>query len=151
MARVYAATWMVLSATFALSASAQEISDTPVRATIDKYFAAFNNGDLPVVTDLWRADAIEITVRGLMTDKARRDEHFADDLKLGVKFEHKIDHIQVDKQIAWVAGPYTVTIPSKDGGSTQSNGNFLHVLRQEGGTWKIQAASFTRTNQPKRE
>ena len=86
-----------------------------------------------------------------MTDKARRDEHFADDLRLGVKFEHKIDRIEVDNQIAWVAGPYTVTIPSKDSGSTQINGNFLHILRQEGGAWKLQAASFTRTNQPKKE
>ncbi len=113
---------------------------------IDKYFAAFNSGDLPTAIELWRADAIEISVRGLTTDKARRDEHFADDLKLGVKFEHKIDHIQIDNQMAWVAGPYTVTIPSKDGGSTQSNGNYLHVLRQEGRAWRFQAASFTRTS-----
>ena len=86
-----------------------------------------------------------------MTDKGKRDEHFSEDLKLGVKFEHKIDHIQVDGQIAWAAGPYTVTVPSKDGGSTQSKGNFLHVLRQEGGAWRLQAASFTRTNQPKKD
>ena len=71
---------------------------------------------------------------------------------MGVKFEHKIDRIEVDSQIAWAAQPYTVTIPSKDGGSTQSNGNWLYILTQEGGgAWKLQAASFTRTNQLKKE
>jgi hypothetical protein len=102
MTRFYAAAWIAV--TFALPASAQGTSDAPVRATIDRYFSAFNSGDLPTVTGLWRADAIEITVRGVVADKARRDEHFADDLKLGAKFEHKIDRIDVDNQIAWAAG-----------------------------------------------
>jgi hypothetical protein len=39
-----------------------------------------------------------------------------------VKFEHKIDRIDADGPIAWAAGHYTVTIPSKDGGSIQSDG-----------------------------
>ena len=146
------ATWLAVSTTFGLPASAQGPSDAPVRATIDKYFAAFNSGDVPGVIELWRADAIGISVGGVMTDKARRDETIATELKMGVKFEHKIDRIEVDSQIAWAAGPYTVTIPSKDGGSTQSNGNWLYILKQEGGgAWKLQAASFTRTNQLKKE
>ena len=109
MRELFAAAWIAVS--FTVPALAQGPSDA-VRATIDNYFEAFNRGDLHAVTEAWRADAVEISVRGLMTDKARRDEHFADDLKLGVKFAHKIDHIQVDNQIAWAAGPYTVTIPS---------------------------------------
>jgi hypothetical protein len=101
MTRFHAAACIVVvSETFALPASARGVGDAPVQARIDKYFAAFNSGDLPTVIELWRADAIEISVRGLTTDKARRDEHFADDLKLGVKIEHKIDHIQIDNQMA---------------------------------------------------
>lgn len=48
------------------------ISDAPVQAMIDKYFAAFNSGDLPTVIELWRADATEISVRGLMTEGTTR-------------------------------------------------------------------------------
>lgn len=150
MRGLFAAAWIAVSTMSAVPAFAQGASDT-VRATIDQFFKAFNSADLPAIIELFRADAIEITVRGLVTDKARRDDHYADDLKLGVKFEHKIDRIEVGNQLAWAMGPYTVTIPSKDGGGTQINGNFLHVLRQEGGAWKFQAVSFTRTNQPKKE
>jgi ketosteroid isomerase-like protein len=53
--------------------------------------------------------------------------------------------------VAWAVGPYTVTIPPKDGGNTQSNGVWLQVLKQEAGAWKLQAASFTRVNPPKKE
>ena len=69
-----------------------------------------------------------------------------------VKFsEHKIDRVDVHGPIAWAAGQYTVTIPSKEGGTTQVNGAWLHVLKQEGAVWNIQAASFTRVNQPRNE
>jgi ketosteroid isomerase-like protein len=151
ISRFYIAAWIVVSTTFALPASAQRPSDAPVREAIEKFYAAFNSGDASVATDLWRADAIDISVGGMMTDKARRDETIANELKLGVKFEHKIDRVEVDDQIAWAAGSYTVTIPSKTGGSTQSSGYFVHILKQEGGAWKLQAVSFTRTNQPKKE
>jgi hypothetical protein len=46
------------------------------------------------------------------------------------------------------AGPYTVTIPGKDGASTEIHGGWLQVLKRDSGSWKIQAASFTRFNAP---
>jgi len=149
MRALFSAAWIAVSAMSAVPAFAQGASDA-VGATSDQFFKAINSGDLRGATEVWRADAIDISVGGV-ADKAQRDETIANELKVGVKFEHKIDRIEVDNQMAWVVGPYTVTIPSKDGGSTQFNGNFLHVLRQEAGAWKLQAASFTRTNQPKKE
>jgi uncharacterized protein (TIGR02246 family) len=150
MKGLFAATWIVVSTMFAVPASAQGASDA-VRATIEKFFAAFNSGNVSAATELWRADAVSISVGGMISGKAQLDEEITTELKLGVKFEHKIDRIEAEGPIAWAAGSYTVTIPSKTGGSTQSNGNFLHILKQEGGAWKLQAVSFTRTNQPKKE
>lgn len=56
----------------------------------------------------------------------------------------QVDRIDVHGPIAWAAGQYTVTIPSKEGGTTQVNGAWLQVLKQEGAVWRIRAASFTR-------
>jgi len=66
MRGLLAAAWLAVS-TVAAPALAQAPSDA-VRATIENYFQAFNSGDLHTVTEMWRADAIEITVRGLMTE-----------------------------------------------------------------------------------
>jgi hypothetical protein len=44
----------------------------------------------------------------------------------------KIDRIDVHGPIAWAAGQYTVTIPSKEGGTTQVNGAWLHVSEARG-------------------
>jgi hypothetical protein len=105
-----------------------------------------------VTTALWRADAVDININGLISGKAQLDERVAAEFKLGLKFsEHKIARIDVHGSVAWAAGEYTVTIPSPVGGKTQVTGAWLHVLTQEGPVWKIQAASFTRVNQPKKE
>jgi ketosteroid isomerase-like protein len=148
---LYAATWIVFSTMLAVPAWAEGPSDAAVRTTIEKFFTAFNNGNVSEVEELWRADAIEINVNGLVSGEAKLNERLAAELKLGLKLEHKIDRVEVDGAMAWAAGPYILTIPSKDGGSTQSNGAWLQVLKQEGGAWKLQAASLTRVNQPKKE
>jgi hypothetical protein len=44
-----------------------------------------------------------------------------------------------------------VTIPSNDGGNIQGNGVLLGILKQENGSWKFQAVSFSRVNAPKKE
>jgi ketosteroid isomerase-like protein len=50
--------------------------------------------------------------------------------------------------MAWAAGLYTVAIPGKDGASAEIHGAWLQVLKRDGGSWKIQGASFTRFNAP---
>jgi uncharacterized protein (TIGR02246 family) len=150
MRRLYAATWIMVVAMIAVPASPNGPRDAAVRATIEKYFASFNNGDASATAEQWREDAVDINVNGLISGKTQLNERLGTEFKLGVKFsEHKIDRVEIDGPIAWAAGQYTVTIPSKDGGSTQINGAWLHVLKEKGGAWKIQAASFTRVNQPK--
>lgn len=143
MKRLNAAAWIVVTTMFAVSASAQD-SNALVRATIEKFFVAFNSGNVSAATELWRPDAVDINFSGMISGKAQLDERIAAELKLGVKFDHNIAHIDVDGPIAWAVGQYTVTIPSKDGGSTQRNGAWLQVLKQHNGTWKFQAVSFTR-------
>lgn len=152
MRRLYAAMWMMLATMFAVSALSEGPGDAAVRATIESFFTSFNGGDVSATTGLWRADAVDININGLISGKAQLDERVATEFKLGLKFsEHKIDRIDVHGSIAWAAGQYTVTIPSKEGGTTQVNGAWLHVLKQEGAVWKIQAASFTRVSQPTKE
>jgi ketosteroid isomerase-like protein len=152
MRRPYAAIWIMVVTMFAAPAWSGEPSDAAVRATIEKFFAFFNSGDASATTELWRADAVDININGLVSGKAQLDERMTTEFKFGLKFsEHKIDRIEVHGPLAWAAGEYTVTIPSKEGGSTQVNGAWLHVLKQEGAVWKIQAASFTRVNRPKKE
>ena len=147
MRRLYAAISMTLFAAPALSG---DPDDAAVRATIERFFTSFNGGDASATTALWRADSVDININGLISGKAQLHERVATELKLGVKFsKHEIDRIEVHGPIAWAAGQYTVTIPSKEGSATQVNGAWLHVLKQEGAVWKIQAASFTRVNQPK--
>ena len=84
----------------------------------------------------------------MVSGQAQLNQRIDAELKLGVKFDHKIDRIDVDGQTAWAVGHYTVTIPSKDGGSTQKDGAWLQVLKRNNGTWRLQAVSFTRVNQP---
>jgi ketosteroid isomerase-like protein len=148
--RRYAAAWLVASTMFVMPASAEEPSDS-VRATIDGYFEAVNTGNVPAAaTDPWRADTVDINSTGMISGKTQIFERISDAIKRGVKFQHKIDRIDIDGPIAWAAGHYTVTIPSKDGGSTQSDGAWLHVLKQENGAWKFQAVCFSRTTPPKK-
>jgi ketosteroid isomerase-like protein len=144
MREASAAAWILASMMCAVPASAE---GRDVLETIHKFFEAFNSGDAPAVAELWHANAISITLGGMISDKARLGEEIATALKLGVKFEHKIDRTDGDDSIAWAAGSYTVTIPSKTGGTIQRNGNFLHILKREAGAWKLQAVSFTRTSQ----
>lgn len=147
--RHYAAAWIAISASFVMTASAQD--DAPMRTTIEKFFVAFNSGDASAATELWRPDAVDINFSGMVSGKAPLQERVASELKLGVKFDHTIDRIDVAGPIGWAAGHYTVTIPASDGGTTQLSGAWLQVLKADHGTWKIQAASFTRGNQPNKE
>jgi len=66
----------------------------------------------------------------------------AAELKMGLKLDHTIERVQVGENMAWAAGPYTVTIPGKDGASTESHGAWLQVLKRDSGSWKIQAAGI---------
>ena len=123
MRRVYAAIWIMVVTMFAVPALPQGSSDAAVRATIEKFFASFNDGDASASTRLWRADAVDININGLIAGEVKLDERVATEFKLGLKFsEYKIDRVDVHGSIAWAAGEYTVTIPSKDSGSTQVNG-----------------------------
>jgi ketosteroid isomerase-like protein len=126
----------------AVPAWAEGPSEATVRTTIEKFFTAFNSGDASAAEELWRADAVEINVMGMVSGEAKLNERLAAELKLGLKLEHKIDRVEVDGSVAWAVGPYTVTIPAKDGGNTQSNGVWLQVLKQEAGAWKLQARAL---------
>jgi ketosteroid isomerase-like protein len=150
MRGLYAASAIILVTMLAVPGLSAAPNDAAVRATIEKFFASFDAGDADATAALWRADAVDVNINGLISGKAQLDERLAAEFKLGLKFsEHRIARIDIHGAIAWAAGEYTVTIPSKDGASTQLNGAWLQVLKQEGATWKIQAASFTRVNQAK--
>jgi ketosteroid isomerase-like protein len=148
MRRLCAAVWLGVSVMIAGPVAAQG-SDQAVRATIEKFFTAFNSGSVSAATELWRRDAVDINFSGLISGADQLEKRIAAELKLGVKFDHTIDRIEVEGQLAWAAGHYGVTIPSKDGQSTQRVGAWLQVLKQDGGIWKFQAVSFTRVDPPK--
>jgi ketosteroid isomerase-like protein len=151
MRGLFAAGWIAVSTIFAVPAFAQTPSDA-VRATIEKYFAAVNSGNVSAAaSEPWREDAVDINSSGLISGKAQIFERLSGAIKIGAKFEHRIDRIDIDGPIAWAAGQYTVKVPSKDGGSVEANGAWLHVLKQENGAWKFQAVCFSRTNQPRKE
>lgn len=141
-------TALVLALLVSMPACAQEPSDTEVKAVITKFFKAFNSGNVDETAALWSPDAVDINVNGMISGKTQLDARIAAELKMGLKLDHTIERVQVGKNMAWAAGPYTVTIPGKDGASTEIHGAWLHVLKRDGGSWKIQAASFTRFNAP---
>jgi uncharacterized protein (TIGR02246 family) len=139
---------LVLALLVSMPACAQEPSDTEVKAVITKFFKAFNSGNVDETAALWSPDAVDINVNGMISGKTQLDARIAAEFKMGLKLDHTIERVQVGKNMAWAAGPYTVTIPGKDGASTEIHGAWLHVLKRDGGSWKIQAASFTRFNAP---
>ena len=139
---------LVLALLVSMPACAQEPSDTEVKAVITKFFKAFNSGNVDETAALWSPDAVDITINGMVSGKTQMDARIAAEFKMGLKLDHTIERVQVGKNMAWAAGPYTVTIPGKDGASTEIHGAWLHVLKRDGGSWKIQAASFTRFNAP---
>lgn len=97
MSRSYAAAWIVVSTLFVAPASAQP-GDAPVRAAVEKLFSAINDGDVFAAAELWRADAVSINISGLISGKVQIDERLTTETKLGVKFGHRIDRIDVDGQ-----------------------------------------------------
>jgi uncharacterized protein (TIGR02246 family) len=132
-----------------MPACAQEPSDTEVRAVITKFFKAFNSGNVGETEALWSPDAVDITINGMVSGKTQMDARIAAEFKMGLKKQdHTIERVQVGKNMAWAAGAYTVTVPGKDGASTEIHGAWLQVLKRDSGSWKIQAASFTRFNAP---
>jgi uncharacterized protein (TIGR02246 family) len=139
---------LVLALLVSMPACAQERSDTEVKAVITKFFKAFNSGNVDETAALWSPDAVDINVNGMVSGKTQIDARIAAELKMGLKLDHTIERVQVGKNMAWAAGPYTVTIPGKHGASTEIHGAWLQVLKRESGSWKIQAASFTRFNAP---
>jgi uncharacterized protein (TIGR02246 family) len=139
----------VLALLVSMSASAQEPSDTEVKAVITKFFKAFNSGNVNETAALWSPDAVDITVNGMVSGKIQMDARITAEFKMGLKKQdYTIERVQVGKNIAWATGPYTVTIPGKDGATTEIHGAWLQVLKRDSGSWKIQAASFTRFNAP---
>src|ERR1700693_3077755 len=104
MRRQYAAAWIVVSTMFVMSTSAQG-GDAPVRATIEEFFAAFNSGNVSAATAVWRSDAVDINFSGMISGKEQLEERIGAELKLGVKFDHTIDRIDIVGPIAWAAGP----------------------------------------------
>jgi uncharacterized protein (TIGR02246 family) len=140
---------LVLALVVSMPACAQEPSDTEVKAVITKFFKAFNSGNVDETAALWSPDAVDITVNGMVSGKTQMDARIAAELKMGLKKQdYTIERVQIGKNMAWAAGPYTVTIPGKDEASTEIHGAWLQVLKRESGSWKIQAASFTRFNAP---
>lgn len=139
---------LVLALLVSMPACAQEPSDTAVKAVVTKFFEAFNSGNVDQTATLWSPDAVDINVSGMVLGKSRLDLRIAAELKMGLKFDHTIERVQVGENMAWAAGPYTVTIPGKDGATTEMHGGWLQVLKRDSGAWKIQAASFTRFNAP---
>jgi uncharacterized protein (TIGR02246 family) len=138
---------LVLALLVSTPAWAQEPSDTEVKAVITKFFNAFNSGNVDETAALWSPDAVDITVNGMVSGKTQMDARIAAEQKMGLKKQdHTIESVQVGKNMAWAAGLYTVTIPGKDGASTEIHGAWLQVLKRDSGSWKIQAASFTRFN-----
>ena len=139
---------LVLALLVSMPACAQETSDTAVKAVITKFFQAFNSGNVDQTAALWSPDAVDINVNGMVSGKTQMDARIAAELKMGLKFDHTIERVQVGENMAWAAGPYTVTIPGKDGAGTEIHGGWLQVLKRDNGSWKIQAAGFTRFNAP---
>jgi len=139
---------LVLALLVSMPACAQEPSDTEVKAVITKFFQAFNSGNVDETAALWSPDAVDINVNGMVLGKRQMDARIAAELKIGLKMDHTIERVQVGKNLAWAAGPYAVTIPGKDGASTEIHGAWIQVLKRDSGSWKIQAASFTRFNAP---
>jgi uncharacterized protein (TIGR02246 family) len=137
---------LLLALLVSMPACAQEPTDTEVKALITKFFEAFNSGNVDQTAALWWPDAVDINVNGLVSGKTQLDARIAAELKLGLKFDHTIDRVQVAENHAWAAGRYTITIPGKNGTSTAIDGGWLQVLKRHRGSWKIQAASFTRFN-----
>jgi uncharacterized protein (TIGR02246 family) len=139
---------LVFALLVSMPACAQGPSDTEVKAVITKFFEAFNSGNADETAGLWSPDAVDINVNGMVSGKTQMDARIAAELKMGLKLDHTLERVQVGKNMAWAAGPYTVTIPGKDGASTEIHGAWLQVLKRDSGSWKIQAASFTRFNAP---
>ena len=140
---------LVLALLVSAPACAQEPGDFAVKAVITKFFKAFNSGNVDETAALWSPDAVDINVNGMASGKTQMDARIAAEFKMGLKKQdYTIERVQVGKNMAWAAGAYTVSIPGKDGASTEIHGAWLHVLKRDGGSWKIQAASFTRFNAP---
>jgi len=138
---------LILAFLASMPAWAQEPNNTEVKAVITKFFKAFNSGNVDETAALWSSDAVDITVNGMVSGKTQMDARIAAEQKMGLKKQdHTIEQVQVGKNMAWAAGLYTVTIPGKDGASTEIHGAWLQVLKRDSGSWKIQAASFTRFN-----
>ena len=124
---------LVMALLVSMPACAQEPSDTQVKAVITKFFEAFNSGNADETAGLWSPDAVEINVNGMVSGKTQMDARIAAELKMGLKLDHTIERVQVSENMAWAAGPYTVTIPGKDGASTESHGAWLQVLKRDSG------------------
>jgi ketosteroid isomerase-like protein len=123
--------------------------DAEVRTFIEKFFADYNGGNLAATMAAWRTDGMHINFSGTVSGNAALQERLGNEIKNGVKLEYSIERVAVEGVSAWATGPYTVTIPSKEGPSTQRHGAWLQLLKRESGHWKIQTASFTRFESPK--
>jgi uncharacterized protein (TIGR02246 family) len=121
------------------------------QAMTDKFAAAVAKKDVAAAaTDLYTADAI---VQSLCPESPRAfgREAYAKRVEAALKggfreYAGKVKeaHILSDGS-AWSTGAYTFTVNDKDGKPEHAQGNWIDMLRREGGEWKVSFHAYAKT------
>ena len=124
---------LLLAATFAF---AQGDAEEDVRAIADQWAAAFNEGDLGAVVELYTEDAVFVDAFGRFEGQEGVLEPLANlPLPPGqLTMQLTTDEVEVRGDTAHSLGTYTLSAPD---GSTMMRGNWIAMHRLVGGEWKM--------------
>ncbi len=124
---------LLFAATFAF---AQGDDEGAVREILDRWAAAFNEGDLQAVVELYTEDTVLVDAFGRFEGRETIIEPLTQlPMPAGmVTIQPTTDEVVVHGDTAHAMGTYTFSAPD---GSTLMRGNWLALLRLVEGEWKM--------------
>jgi uncharacterized protein (TIGR02246 family) len=144
----------LVSPAFGQQMSAADQKMMKVRQALsDKYAEAIAKKDSAAMADHYTSDAVVTSLcpeSGPIVGREALMKRFEASLKAGQKdYSGKVKEVHVvGEGMAWSTGTSTSTVNDKDGNPQRLKGNWVDMLRREGGEWRVSFQAYARTPCP---
>ena len=138
-------TAFAILSTLSLPAAGQ--GDSPaerdLRARDRALVMAFLENDAAAIRDLYAPNAIVMPPNAPIVEGHAHVAPWARSISaVLVKFSASPMVVQVEGDLAWIAGRYAMTTKAAGGGSSEDQGKYLEVWRRIDGKWRVVADMF---------
>lgn len=134
---------------FFTPAQSEEKETTQIRKALEeggiKFVEAVNKGDAAAAAALYAEDALLMPPNSeMIKGRSAIQEFWQTSIQMGIKeVNTTVIDIQIDEDLAYRVGKYTLTIQPQNHPPVKDSGKFLDIWkRQADGSWKIQVDTW---------